>query len=148
MNKIVYSPRYGGFGLSDEAMELYLAKAGIEYIAVNNNKYGLNTTSFLRKDITDTKRYKALKKALDAGDYAGSIDDNMFMSSAFIVAYEIKRHDKHLIEVIEELGEAADTDYSSLKIQEIQGDQYRIDEYDGFESVSIPEEIKWENVND
>ena len=56
--------------------------------------------------------------------------------------YELSRHDPALVEVVEELGEKANTRYSDLKIAEVNG-PYRIDEYDGFESVETPDSYDW-----
>lgn len=52
------------------------------------------------------------------------------------------RADPDLVAVVEELGEKASTSLSNLKIEEVEG-QYRIVEYDGFETVETPESIKW-----
>lgn len=51
------------------------------------------------------------------------------------------RHDKTLIEVIEELGFAASGCCSDIVIHVIKGDRYTIKEYDGKESVE--EEMDW-----
>ena len=56
----------------------------------------------------------------------------------------IPRHDPALIEVIEELGSLAHKDdVSSITIQEIPGNRYRIEEYDGIETIHCPEEENW-----
>ncbi|NQZ74681.1 MAG: hypothetical protein HRT61_00975 [Ekhidna sp.] len=55
----------------------------------------------------------------------------------------IERHDPVLIEVIETLGnEKASGDLSNLKIDTVYG-PYRIDEYDGFESIEEPYAVDW-----
>lgn len=89
MIKVVYSPTYGGFGLSDEAQDMYLK---------------------LKKQETFDK-------------------------------YDLTRHDPVLIKVVETLGtDKASSDFAQLKIVKIEGYQYRIDEYDGYESVETPED--------
>lgn len=56
----------------------------------------------------------------------------------------IARHDPVLIQVIEELGSGAGADYSDLQFHEVQtGMPYRIDEYDGNESVMTKEDYEW-----
>lgn len=59
------------------------------------------------------------------------------------------RHDKRLIEVVETLGEErASGSCSELAIVEISTPCYRIDEYDGMESVETPEGIEWEYIHE
>lgn len=93
MIKVVYNSCYGGFGLSDKALDLYNKKSG---------------------------------KTLS---YSGEITS---------------RHDPHLVEVVEELGEEANACYANLKIEEVDG-LYRIHEYDGSEDVETPNTCNWVN---
>lgn len=53
---------------------------------------------------------------------------------------EIERHNPILVQCVEELGEKAG---SNLSIQEIDCDMYRIDDYDGLESVYTPDTTDW-----
>jgi hypothetical protein len=53
------------------------------------------------------------------------------------------RHDPRLVALIEELGEQADGPYARLFIEEVEEDQYIIEEYDGMESVVTPSMIRW-----
>lgn len=49
---------------------------------------------------------------------------------------DIERDDEHLVQVVEEMGEAANGDYAELSVVEIPDDvQWQIDEYDGMETV-------------
>lgn len=57
--------------------------------------------------------------------------------------YGIERHDKILVRVVEELGEAASGMCASLVVEEIPENVYRIDEYDGCEEVQVPDSIEW-----
>ena len=61
--------------------------------------------------------------------------------------YDGPRHDVDLVAVVEALGDAASGRYSNLCIVEITGDLYRIDEYDGYESVQEPADIGWVHIN-
>jgi len=54
-----------------------------------------------------------------------------------------ERHSPLLVRCVEELGEKASGPYSRLKIKEITGDKYIIDDYDGKEKVLEPSDIKW-----
>ena len=56
---------------------------------------------------------------------------------------DLPRHDKRLVEVVERLGEKANRKFSKLKVVEIDSPMYRIDEYDGMESVETPDSVDW-----
>jgi hypothetical protein len=59
--------------------------------------------------------------------------------SGTVVTYdiEIKRNDPILVEIVEQLGEAADNRFSELKVVEIPDDvQWTIEEYDGNEWIA------------
>jgi hypothetical protein len=55
----------------------------------------------------------------------------------------LPRHHKDLIAVVESIGEKASGDCAELEIAHIFGRQYRIEEYDGAEEVSTPEDSDW-----
>ena len=58
---------------------------------------------------------------------------------------DVKRTDKVLVRVVEELGEEANGSCSQLSIVELpDGSKYRINEYDGRESIETPDDIHWE----
>lgn len=110
MKKIVINNCYGGFGLSDKAIEYYgelknlnLVKQKSEYQSIGYHWYV-------------------------GGEVA---EDNYFS------CYKIERDDPDLIRVVEELGEEANGTFSSLKIVEIPDDvRWHIAEYDGMEHVA------------
>ncbi len=62
--------------------------------------------------------------------------------------YDIPRHDKDLIRIVEKIGlvESADT-FAELTIVEIPGVRYSIIEYDGYESTETPEDYDWTIVD-
>ncbi len=45
------------------------------------------------------------------------------------------------------MGDKANGAYAELKIKEIEGDRYIIEEYDGSESVQTPDDIRWTIVD-
>jgi hypothetical protein len=91
VTKIVYNACFGGFGLSQEAMD----------------------------------RYREL-----GGTYQGRSD--------------LDRADPLLVQVVEELGERVNTRFSDLRITDVPaGTKYRIDEYDGNESVMTVDDYEW-----
>jgi hypothetical protein len=51
--------------------------------------------------------------------------------------FNIKRNDPILVEIVEQLGEAANRDYAELKVVEIPDDvQWTVEEYDGAEWIA------------
>lgn len=56
---------------------------------------------------------------------------------------DIDRHNEDLLEIVEILGEDANGLCAKLTIVEFEGNTYRIDEYDGYESLVTPEEQSW-----
>ena len=61
---------------------------------------------------------------------------------------DIVRHDRALVQVVEELGKAANSDHARLRIREVpDGAHYRIVEYDGMESVILESELQWETAD-
>ena len=56
--------------------------------------------------------------------------------------WEFPRHDLLLVQVVEELEDKANTWASKLRIEEVSG-PYRIEEYDGYETVYEPGDYNW-----
>lgn len=56
------------------------------------------------------------------------------------------RHNKLLIECVQTLGKEANGWAANLKIREIYGNIYRIETYDGYESVVVPDSYNWITV--
>ena len=106
--KIVINKKYGGFGLSEEAVLLYGDKKGLNIIAQQDEKVKTITHYYL-----DEKK-----------------DGNQFGE------WEIERNDPILVEVVEQLGDLANSRYAKLKIVEVPDDvKWYIHDYDGIESV-------------
>jgi hypothetical protein len=56
----------------------------------------------------------------------------------------IRRDDPILVQVVEELGDRANTRFSDLRIRDLpSGTKYRIDEYDGNEAIETEYDIDW-----
>ena len=97
MAKIVFNDCFGGFGVSDKAIQRYWEIKGLPV-----------TDDFTRFDL------------------------------------EEDRADPILVQVVEELGDEANIVYSDLQIRELPaGTLYRIDEYDGSETVMTQDEYTW-----
>lgn len=117
MTGIVYNACYGGFSLSREAILLARKISG-------DPKWG---GPCLKGD--DTEWGEPLEC-----DY-GSID------------HIVERHDPVLVEVVRRLGDKASGTFSQLEIKEAEkGDRYRIDSYDGFETVVFEDNQAWSVV--
>ena len=106
--KIVINKKYGGFGLSEEAVLLYGDKKGLNIIAKQDQAIKTITHYFLNE----------VK------------NENLFAE------WEIERNDPVLVEVVEQLGDLADTRHTRLKVVEVPDDvKWYIHDYDGIESV-------------
>lgn len=115
--KIVINRCYGGFGLSDEATELYMTKTGRVpfYKDTSFSCTTYATTPFVKTTPFCTGRAT---------------------TGTYFFQHELDRDDPILIEVVEELGEKANDRYSELDIVEIpEGVDWEIRDYDGKESV-------------
>ena len=63
--------------------------------------------------------------------------------------YDIARDDPVLVRVVEELGEAANSRFANLAIKYVpKGSMWRIDEYDGTETVMTKEDYEWNIAKD
>lgn len=58
----------------------------------------------------------------------------------------VLRHNPLLVECVKELGERANGQFAHLKIGKIAGNTYRIDEYDGYETIQEPKDVKWVDI--
>ena len=115
MTKVVYNACFGGFNISREAV-----LKGRELS--DNPKWG--------GKISGDDDYPINDPFWSRGDYVIGDDD-------------IPRHDKILVQVVEALGDKASGFCAKLRICEIEGRQYRIDEYDGNETVVKPLDQSW-----
>lgn len=121
MNKIVYNACYGGFGLSQEAVLKYAELKGITLYPEQDRW----TTLYWTHPEANSKDWHKWGKYY-------------FDSSEF------ERHDSVLVKVVEELGsKRASGECAELRIYETQYSIYRIDEYDGLESVITKAEDEW-----
>jgi len=136
MTKVVYNACYGGFGLSREACKRYWELQGKE-VWIEDGKFMDMFTVWLVppeerleqkewRSMTQDERVAYNKKHSEQTWYYGNVD----------------RHDPILVQVVEELGDKANGMCAKLAIDEVSG-PYRIDEYDGYESVESPDSYDW-----
>ena len=128
-HKIVYNSCYGGYSLSNKAID-WLSEHGSE-----------RTKNFIaQKRIEVKERY----------DFSSASQERIDHSKKFYVMDAVRsflnRHDPDLVAVVEALGREAGGTFSELDIEEIDGDKYFIEEYDGRETVVTPDDICWEVI--
>lgn len=117
-HKIVYNDCYGGYTLSDKAIE-WLSEHGSER----------------------TKKFIAQKR-LESNEKT-KYDSSKIFYVMDALRYFLQRHDPDLVAVVEALGKEVNGTFSDLVIEEIDGDEYYIEEYDGKETVITPDDIGW-----
>ena len=105
--KVVINRCYGGFSLSDEAIELYLNKKGWKFTKEKSEYF-----------------------SLCGYDYIIEGQEHWYDR-------DIERHDPVLVEVVQELGAKAGGKFSDLNVVEVpDGVNYVVEEYDGKEWVA------------
>lgn len=136
MTKIVYNACYGGYGLSDAAIMRYAEIKGITlYPSVS--EYGF--TNYYLCEPEEYKRIEAEESVNPVGLLRYARSNAMCFSDG-----DIERDDPVLVQVVEELGDGASGRYADLSIAELPaGTLYRIEEYDGMESVMTQDDYEW-----
>lgn len=124
MTKVVYNACHGGFSLSIEAVKRAREISG-------DPKWGGAT---LPGEMFD--------------DGSGPARDYSFGgASSVYLKYDFPRTDPVLVQVVEELGDAADGPFAALAIEDVaEGTRYRIDEYDGLERVMTIDDYEWKTA--
>lgn len=137
MTKIVINACYGGFGLSHEAVMRYAEIKGITLYADRDGKFGITHYYLCPIEEYNQILTEERDKPVAPGRFARS-------SKLFFSDRDIDRTDPALVQVVEELGDAAGDQYAELRIEEVPaGALYRIDEYDGRESVMTHDDYDW-----
>lgn len=136
MTKIVYNACYGGYSLSSEAMMRYAEIKGITLYP--RMMYGV-----AQYFLCPPEEYDRIHRE-EAASPVGP--DRFKRSNELYFGYSrIARTDPVLVQVVEELGEKASGLCAELQIRELHaGTLYRIDEYDGFESIVTQDEYEWD----
>ena len=140
MTKVVYNACYGGFGLSKEAIQRYWEIKGQQVWIEDDKEYpslGIWTVW-----LTPPEERPVMKKNWENMSMDERIAHNRAHSEQTWYDRNVSRHDPALVQVVEELGDKASSKYAKLRIAEVSG-AYRIDEYDGMESVETPTSYDW-----
>ena len=126
--RIAINNCYGGFGLSHKAIKRYAELRGFQLISVKSPMDKSKTPKIL----TDEEAQKAFMVHYYKGSFDSKNGDNNYFSDRGIL-----RTDAVLLEVIDELGTAANGRCAKIKIIEIPDDvDWEINEYDGIEHVA------------
>lgn len=137
MKKVIYNSCYGGFGLSKEAIQRYWEIKG-QQVWIEDGQWGCTVWLVPPEERLEQKfgeKYTAMSRD-------ERVAYNEAYSAQFWYDRYVDRHDPALVQVVEELGDKANGKYAKLRIAEVSG-PYRIDEYDGFESVETPDNLDW-----
>jgi hypothetical protein len=137
MTKVVYNACYGGFGLSKEAVQRYW-EIKDQQVWIEDERWEFNV--YL---VPPEERLKPLSTQ---EIFAMSKDERIAYNEAYSAQSwyygDVVRHDPALVQVVEELGDKANGMCANLTIKEVDG-PYRIEEYDGFESVETADTYEW-----
>jgi hypothetical protein len=132
--KVVINSCFGGFGLSDEAENLYAKKSGFELFRYHQTKYDHRDGETLFEKVVKPEDGGMFSNTLtvDVGDSCVKYPEGSYWYSG-----NIERTDPILIEVINELGDKADGMCANLEIVDIpDGISWEIEEYDGNEHIA------------
>ena len=135
--KVVINKCFGGFRLSNLALKRYVELKGLTpyfYEEDYSNK------KFIKTSYDNKREFLTYCISEDLGDV---IEHEKFWEwqeqneEKYFCNYNIKRNDKDLIKVVEELGcEKSSGDCASLKVVEIpDGISWEINKYDGMETI-------------
>ena len=128
--KLVINRCFGGFGISVAGIKRYTEVKGIEL-------YPFTCDHTDNDKVTQITWEDALTSNVWNIHFSTKpIVDNKYDNGSYWYCRAIERNDPALVEVVEEMGDAAGGNFSSLKIVEIPDDvKWEIEDYDGQESV-------------
>ena len=147
--KVVYNSDFGGFSLSGKAIRYFMELKGKTIFAYRKegNTYRKieNPTDGDFDDWDVTLFDKDFGKSFN--NYGPEHDDH-YVSGYISTEGDYLRHDPELVKTVEDLGSKANGSHAHLKIKELKGNLYIIDEYDGSERVVEPDDINWITVEE
>ena len=134
MTKVVYNACYGGFSLSKEACQRYWDIIG-QQVWIEDSQWGFTVWLIPPEERIEKKEWSS--RTMDE-----LIAYHLEYSKQTWYNRNVDRHDPVLVQVVEELGDKANGECAKLSIEEVYG-PYRIDEYDGYESVETSATYDW-----
>lgn len=131
--KIVVNRCYGGFGLSDKAIEMVMERKGFGCFRYKQTKYdfqdGIN--EYTRYEKFDNNDLFAYYQTEDLGEKVEKLPNETYWYYG-----NLDRDDADLIAVVEELGDEANGRFAELEVVEIPNNvKWEIDDYDGIETI-------------
>jgi len=139
MTKIVINSCYGGFSLSVEGMKRYAEIKGLP-LYIEGDDFCPTFWTIPAEERTGL---------IDQKNWSTFTDEERRQSNQLVDKYTISsrdfdRTDPILVQVVEELGSKADGSCAKLTIETLEkGTLYRINEYDGYESIETNNDIEW-----
>ena len=131
--KVVINSCYGGFSLSPKGERRYLELKGLDSYFYKQSEYNWQNgkTEFTRIDnIDDVSGLFFYCTTYDQGASIPDYPEDIFHSR------DLKRSDPLLVQVVEELGAESFGKCAELEVVDIEkGRWFKIDEYDGLESI-------------
>ena len=130
--KIAINKCYGGFSLSDKAIEMIMKRKGLKCYRYKQTKFNYSdgVDEYTRIDDNEPSSFVSYS-TIDLGKTIGNIPDENFWYYR-----NLERTDKDLVSVIEELGNEASGQYGFVKVIDIPDDiDWEIDDYDGIETI-------------
>ena len=143
--KVVYNSDFGGFSLSGKAIRYFMELKGKTIFAYREGK----GNTYQKIENPTDEDLDAWDVTLFDKDFGKSFNnykqehDDHYVSGYIDVEGSCPRHDPELVKTVEDLGSEANGSCALLKIKEIKGDRYVINEYDGCERVVEPDDINW-----
>lgn len=142
--KVVYNSSFGGFSLSGKAIRYFMKLKGKTIFAYH--KGGSTYRKIENPTDRDFDDWDVTLFDKDFGesfnDYKQEHDDH-YVSGYIDAEGSCPRHDPELVKTVEDLGSEANGSHAHLRIKELKGNRYVIDEYDGSERVVEPDDINW-----
>lgn len=142
MYEIVLNKCFGGFGLSPLALSELCKRKGVDcyvYVESNTNKGEYIQTSPI--DVPPSKGFFTIYINKDLGKVINVYD--LSKEDYVDLGDYIPRHDKDLVEVVKKLGDDANGYCADLRVEKISSKLYKINDYDGSETIMVPENIDW-----
>lgn len=138
MTKIVFNGCYGGFSVSDAAIMRYAEIKGITLYPRKDKTFGIMNYYLCPPE--EWERINAEEQAMPVSPGRFARSNALYFSDR-----DFERNDPILAQVVEELGDKANGSFAELQIIDLPaGTRYRIEEYDGWESVMTEADYVWE----